>query len=103
MVYISDTNSLARSAASTYIKNDIKLSSKHYNTIPYIPSDQDMNNILDNEIIGTAENCIEKINQLIEMLDVEELILEFNFGGMPLNIAKKNLTHFSKLVLPHFS
>jgi alkanesulfonate monooxygenase SsuD/methylene tetrahydromethanopterin reductase-like flavin-dependent oxidoreductase (luciferase family) len=66
-----------------------------------IPSAEDNRNAQRaNQVIGTPEECIEKIREFQRITQAQEFVFICQFGGMPMERAKKSMRLFSEKVLP---
>jgi alkanesulfonate monooxygenase SsuD/methylene tetrahydromethanopterin reductase-like flavin-dependent oxidoreductase (luciferase family) len=54
----------------------------------------------ENHVWGTPDTCVEKIQAIAGVMQPEELIFMPRFGGMPADIAERNMRLFAKEVLP---
>jgi alkanesulfonate monooxygenase SsuD/methylene tetrahydromethanopterin reductase-like flavin-dependent oxidoreductase (luciferase family) len=54
----------------------------------------------ENQVIGTPDECIEKIHHFQEITQAQEFIFICQFGGMPMDRAETSMRLFSKRVLP---
>ena len=52
------------------------------------------------QIVGTPDDCIQKIAELQQLTGLDHLITEFSFGGMPHEEAEINMRLFADKVLP---
>ena len=52
------------------------------------------------QIVGTPDDCIQKIAELHELSGLDHLITEFSFGGMPHEEAELGMRLFADKVLP---
>lgn len=52
------------------------------------------------QIVGTPDDCLEKIRELQRLTGLGHLITEFSFGGMPHEDAELNMRLFADRVLP---
>ena len=59
-----------------------------------------LEDLLDMQIIGTPAQCIEKIRYLQELTSAREMIGLFHYGGMPIEVAERNMRLFAEQVLP---
>jgi alkanesulfonate monooxygenase SsuD/methylene tetrahydromethanopterin reductase-like flavin-dependent oxidoreductase (luciferase family) len=55
----------------------------------------------DQSIIGTPEECIDKINEYKENLPIDNLICRFKFPGISHREAMRSMKLFADKVLPH--
>ena len=53
------------------------------------------------QITGTPDDCLEKIAELKRLTDLDHLICEFAWGGLPHEEAESNMRLFASEVLPH--
>lgn len=56
--------------------------------------------LLKTQIIGSPLECYEKFHALQLSTGSEHMILEFGYGGMPLDEVRKSMVHFAHTVLP---
>jgi len=54
------------------------------------------------QFVGTPDDCIQQIEELIRLTGLAHLVLEFSYGGMPSKDAENNLRVFARDVLPVF-
>ena len=52
------------------------------------------------QIVGTPDDCLQKIEQLHALTGLDHLIAEFSFGGLPHEEAEVNMRLFADRVLP---
>src|ERR1700693_4507589 len=52
------------------------------------------------QIVGTPNDCLEKIGQLQRLTGLDHLVTEFSFGGLPHEEAELNMRLFADRVLP---
>jgi alkanesulfonate monooxygenase SsuD/methylene tetrahydromethanopterin reductase-like flavin-dependent oxidoreductase (luciferase family) len=52
------------------------------------------------QIVGTPDDCVQKIEQLHALTGLDHLIAEFSFGGLPHEDAEVNMRLFADRVLP---
>ena len=52
------------------------------------------------QVIGTPEQCYEKLIAIQKQTSAEEFILSFKYGSLPLEMAEKNIRLFGETVLP---
>ncbi len=50
---------------------------------------------------GTPEQCVETLRTIAATMDAAEFIGIFKYGGMPLEVAQRNMKLFAGEVLPH--
>lgn len=55
---------------------------------------------LNNQIWGTPDMCLEKLQNLHELMGVEEFVLVFSFGSMSVEKAEKSMRLFATEVMP---
>lgn len=53
-----------------------------------------------NQIVGTPDECIRRIQRVQETYGCEELIMQVVFGGMPAEAAEKSIQLFGREVVP---
>lgn len=53
------------------------------------------------QLVGTPDDCIQQIGELVRLTDLEHLVLEFSYGGMPHQEAESNMKLFASEVLPN--
>jgi alkanesulfonate monooxygenase SsuD/methylene tetrahydromethanopterin reductase-like flavin-dependent oxidoreductase (luciferase family) len=53
-----------------------------------------------NQVIGTPDECIEKIRNFQAITHAQEFIFICQFGGMPMDRAEKSMRLFAEKVLP---
>ena len=57
----------------------------------------------DNTVIGTPEECVEKLNQFQELFGAQEYSGWFNIGGrLPHDVVTKSMQLFAEKVMPEF-
>ena len=52
------------------------------------------------QIVGTPDDCLEKIAELQRLTGLDHLVTEFSFGAMPHEEAEHNMRLFADKVLP---
>ena len=52
------------------------------------------------QIVGTPDDCIQQIAELRRLTNMNHMISEFGYGGMPLHEAERNLRTYADRVLP---
>jgi alkanesulfonate monooxygenase SsuD/methylene tetrahydromethanopterin reductase-like flavin-dependent oxidoreductase (luciferase family) len=52
------------------------------------------------QIVGTPDDCLQKVEQLHALTGLDHLIAEFSFGGLPHEDAELNMRLFADRVLP---
>ncbi len=52
------------------------------------------------QLVGTPDDCIQKLEELQALTGLDHLITEFSFGGMPHDKAELNMRLFADKVLP---
>jgi len=52
------------------------------------------------QVVGTPDDCIQKIAELHKLSGLDHLITEFSFGGMPHEEAEQGMRLFAEQVLP---
>ena len=66
-----------------------------------LPEDFDTAQIyLQNNVWGTPEQCLEKLELINNMMGADEFIAVFSYGSMPFEKAEKSMRLFSEKVLP---
>lgn len=50
---------------------------------------------------GTPEQCVETLRKIASTMDATEFVGIFKYGGMPLEVAQRNMKLFAQEVLPH--
>lgn len=50
---------------------------------------------------GTPEQCVETLRKIARTMDAAEFVGIFKYGGMPLDVARRNMELFAQEVLPH--
>ena len=66
-----------------------------------IPTADDMRSShRNNQVIGTPDECIDKIREFQRLTDAQEFVYICQFGGMPMDRAKQSMKLFSEKVLP---
>ena len=59
--------------------------------------------IQDNTVIGTPEECVERLNQFQELFGAQEYSGWFNIGGrLPHETVTKSMQLFAEKVMPQF-
>ncbi len=54
-------------------------------------------------LVGSAENVVEKIQELREVCNLDHLLVEFSHMGIPLRKSLRNLENFATQVMPRFT
>ena len=58
----------------------------------------------DKVVFGTPDAVVERLHQLTEDLQLDQVLYEINFGRqLPYELQVKNLRMISEKVIPHFS
>jgi alkanesulfonate monooxygenase SsuD/methylene tetrahydromethanopterin reductase-like flavin-dependent oxidoreductase (luciferase family) len=52
------------------------------------------------QIVGTPDDCLQKIEELHALTGLDHLIAEFSFGGLPHEASELNMRLFADRVLP---
>ena len=52
------------------------------------------------QLVGTPDDCIQKIGELKQLTGLDHLITEFSFGGLPHEESEMNMRLFAEKVLP---
>jgi len=52
------------------------------------------------QLVGTPDDCIQKLEELQALTGLDHLITEFSFGGMPHDEAEMNMRRFATTVMP---
>jgi alkanesulfonate monooxygenase SsuD/methylene tetrahydromethanopterin reductase-like flavin-dependent oxidoreductase (luciferase family) len=52
------------------------------------------------QIVGTPDDCLQKIEDLHALTGMDHLIAEFSFGGLPHEESELNMRLFADRVLP---
>jgi len=52
------------------------------------------------QVVGTPDDCLQKIGELQQLTGLDHLVTEFSFGGLPHDEAEANMRLFSERVLP---
>ncbi len=52
------------------------------------------------QLVGTPDDCIQKLEELQALTGLDHLITEFSFGGMPHHEAETNMRLFAGTVMP---
>ena len=52
------------------------------------------------QLVGTPDDCIQQIKKLCLLTELEHLVLEFSYGGMPYQDAENNMKIFASEVMP---
>ena len=52
------------------------------------------------QVVGTPDDCIQKIAELHALTGLDHLVAEFSFGGMPHEEAELGMRLFADKVLP---
>jgi len=52
------------------------------------------------QIVGTPEDCIQQIAELQRVTGTDHVVTEFSYGGIPHDVAEKNMRLFASRVLP---
>ena len=53
-----------------------------------------------NQIVGTPDECIRRIEHVKDKYGCEELIMQVIYGGMPPDVAEKSIQLFGREVVP---
>jgi alkanesulfonate monooxygenase SsuD/methylene tetrahydromethanopterin reductase-like flavin-dependent oxidoreductase (luciferase family) len=53
-----------------------------------------------NQVIGTPDECIDKIREFQALTHAQEFVFICQFGGMPMDRAEKSMRLFADKVLP---
>jgi alkanesulfonate monooxygenase SsuD/methylene tetrahydromethanopterin reductase-like flavin-dependent oxidoreductase (luciferase family) len=62
--------------------------------------DQATTEYADLQLIGTPDDCVQRIEELGRLTRCEHLVLEFSYGGMPFAEGERNLKLFASDVMP---
>ena len=54
-------------------------------------------------LVGSAENVVEKIQELREVCHLDHLLVEFSHMGIPVRKSLRNLENFATKVMPRFT
>ena len=66
-----------------------------------MPEDTDPAAIyLANNVWGSPKTCIEKLERINNMMGASEFAAAFSYGGMPVDVAEKNMRLFAEKVRP---
>ncbi|MGE0230806.1 MAG: LLM class flavin-dependent oxidoreductase [Flavobacteriaceae bacterium] len=52
------------------------------------------------QVVGTPDECIQQIEELRRLTGMDHLIVDFNFGSMPVSEAEQNMRMFAENALP---
>lgn len=55
---------------------------------------------IENNVWGTPKRCIEKLEQINDMMGIDEFVAVFSYGSMPFEKAEKSMRLFAEQVLP---
>lgn len=67
-----------------------------------MPEGTDMAGIyLQNNVWGTPEACIEKLEMINSMMGADDFVAVFSYGSMPVEKAEASMRLFAEKVLPH--
>jgi alkanesulfonate monooxygenase SsuD/methylene tetrahydromethanopterin reductase-like flavin-dependent oxidoreductase (luciferase family) len=55
---------------------------------------------MDNHVWGTPEQCIERLQRIVDVLHPDEFVCAFRYGDMPLDVAEASMRLFAEEVLP---
>jgi alkanesulfonate monooxygenase SsuD/methylene tetrahydromethanopterin reductase-like flavin-dependent oxidoreductase (luciferase family) len=55
---------------------------------------------LTNQVWGTPEQCIDKIQQISQLMGPDHFVAVMKYGGMPLDLAEASMRLFAREVLP---
>lgn len=55
---------------------------------------------LANNVWGSPKTCIEKLERINNMMGASEFVAAFSYGGMPVDVAEKNMRLFAERVRP---
>ena len=112
-LYVSKSRSHAEESALKYFEREDSLASVHYRP-PNIATAKESGSIVKStdmardhrlqdymrqQIVGTSDDCVEQIQELVRMTGTEHLLVEISYGGMPFDEAKANLLTLSEHVL----
>ncbi|MGN9764044.1 LLM class flavin-dependent oxidoreductase [Micromonospora sp. SD12] len=96
--------------ARRYMTPMVESLARHYRARPHqilSPADPDPEETTDavsqfmaKHVVGTPQECVDKLARLGERFDIGQFIGEFSYGGMPVDEARENLTLFAAEVLP---
>lgn len=124
VVSVAKSREQARERALEYLGRDLSMIDAHYRfsegvlaTIEgyesYASTQQSFSRITDEsfrnqaveeyvklQLVGTADDCIQQIEELSHLTGSEHLILEFSYGGMPYQEAENNMYIFATEVIP---
>jgi natural product biosynthesis luciferase-like monooxygenase protein len=106
-IYVAETNEAARREASAYLATYSEIANARNATNPNYgverrPRDWDSQVDEGNVIGGDARRCIEIIEGWREKLGLTTISGTFYFGGMPQELALKNIRMFAAEVMPAF-
>ena len=113
-VSVAKSRSEAECRAIEFFQRDAELASEHYGSADDVSESKNLekqelerNNenssistYMQQQVIGTPDDCIQKIIELTNLTGTDHLVIEFSFGGMPHEVARKNMFLFAKEVLP---
>lgn len=54
------------------------------------------------QLVGTPDDCIQQIEELVYVTGLEHLVLEFSYGNLPYREAESNMKLFANDVIPSF-
>jgi len=52
------------------------------------------------QLVGTPDDCIQKLEELQALTGLDHLIAEFSFGGLPHHVSETNMRLFADRVMP---
>ncbi len=52
------------------------------------------------QLVGTPDDCIQKLEELQALTGLDHLIAEFSFGGLPHHVSETNMRLFADKVMP---
>jgi len=52
------------------------------------------------QLVGTPDDCIQKLEELQALTGLDHLITEFSFGGLPHHESETNMRLFANTVMP---
>jgi alkanesulfonate monooxygenase SsuD/methylene tetrahydromethanopterin reductase-like flavin-dependent oxidoreductase (luciferase family) len=76
---------------------------EHYGSLAGSESVTSMDGVdtfMDVNIVGTPETCLDRIRQFRDLIGFDHFIGQFSYGGMPYEIAERNLQLFASEVAP---
>jgi alkanesulfonate monooxygenase SsuD/methylene tetrahydromethanopterin reductase-like flavin-dependent oxidoreductase (luciferase family) len=104
-IYVADSDAAAESEAADYLNNYYRVADAKGATDRVRPSRVEFRQQLaaGTVIAGDPARCIDHIHKWKELLGLTTISGTFHFGGMPQELALKNIRTFAEKVMPAFS